>query len=505
MDTFREMCDALLTGDTSNKPEFDSESGVLTVRFSEDNLYVSELDGKAHFEVRQDDRSAALDMEYDKACSVLQDILNGKASINARFPKKPRVGEKTKNALRKVFGIIAGTIIALLCGFCTLALAVYAFTDSVYSDDFLFNVGLVVFFAILTAAGVCLAHFGRKGKVTLGKAFGVGGSLLVALIPAFLIFGFWTTYDQEPTVPIGGNLALTAVMLPFVAGGIALMVSAIKMEPDEKIFWQPSIAVVPSAEVIEKIRTAAAERTARKAIGFTLDYDAKPTLFSSKVGGVPYWDMSRPYPNVDGRKLMLLAQFNLSELPENDIFPREGMLQFFVNEECEYECNEEATVVYHRTIDSSVTEDAVMALGIITSLTDDETVSFPVTGQMGMKFALKTVSMTCADARFGGIVSEIAAELGMETYGCDHLFSPETDDADHWLTGYPFFAQFDPRSEELLKKYDTMLMQLSSEENYRGDGRGIIWGDYGVANFFINSEALRKMEFDDVYFTWDCY
>lgn len=505
MENFREMCNALLEGDTVNKPEFDSENGILSVRFSDDILFVRDLDGKARFEVKQDDQTATLDMEYDKAYTVLRNILNGDASISTRFPKKPRVSEETRSTLRKVIGIIAGIIIALACSFCTLALAAYAFTDGVSSEDFLFNVGLVVFFAILTAAGVCLAHFSRKGKVTLGKALGIGGSLLVALIPAFLIFGFWTTYKQEPTVSIGGTFALTAVMLPFVAGGIALMVTAIKNKPDEKFYWQPSMCVVPSAEIIEKMRTAAAERTARKAIGFTLDYDAKPTLFSSKVGGVPYWDMSRTYPDEDGRKLMLLAQFNLAELPENDIFPREGMLQFFVNEECEYESNEVATVIYHKTIDTSVTEEAVMSLGIITSLTDDETVSFPVVGQMGMKFELKTVSMTCADARFSGIVNDIAAEMGVETYDCDYLFSPDTEDCDHWLTGYPFFAQFDPRSEEQLEKYDTMLMQLGSDEKFYSDGRGVMWGDCGVANFFVNSEALKAMDFSDVYFTWDCY
>jgi len=505
MENFREMCNALLAGDTRNKPEYDSENGILTVRFNDDTLFVSEQDGKAHFEVKQDDMTASLDMEYDNAYSVLRNILNGDASINVRFPKKPKVSEQTRSAVRKAVGIIAGILIALGCGFCTLALAAYAFTDSVCSDEFLFDIGLTVFFAILTAAGVCLAHFSRKGKVTLSKALGMGGGLIVALVPAFLIYGFWTTYNQEPRVPIGGAWAITAVMLPFVAGGIALMISAAKKPPEEKFYWQPWMAVVPSAEIIEKVRAAVAERTAREAIGFTLDYETKPTIFNSKVGGVPYWDMSLPYPDDDGRKLMLLAQFNLAELPENAIFPRGGMLQFFANEECEYECNEVATVVYHKNIDTSVTEDAVMALGIATSLTDDETNSFPIIGQMGMKFELKTVSMTCADARFSGIVRDISAELGVETYDCDYLFSPDTDDCDHWLTGYPYFAQFDPRGEELLKEYDTMLLQLNSDEKYYSDGRGIMWGDCGVAHFFVNSEALKNMEFDDIYFVWDCY
>ena len=33
----------------------------------------------------------------------------------------------------------------------------------------------------------------------------------------------------------------------------------------------------------------------------------------------------------------------------------------------------------------------------------------------------------------------------------------------------------------------------------------IIWGDCGVANFFINSEALLKKDFSKVIYNWDCY
>ena len=31
-----------------------------------------------------------------------------------------------------------------------------------------------------------------------------------------------------------------------------------------------------------------------------------------------------------------------------------------------------------------------------------------------------------------------------------------------------------------------------------------MWGDSGVANFFIDSEDLEKRDFSKVFYTWDC-
>ena len=75
----------------------------------------------------------------------------------------------------------------------------------------------------------------------------------------------------------------------------------------------------------------------------------------------------------------------------------------------------------------------------------------------------------------------------------------------HWLLGYPFFTQYDPRGygeEATANYYDTLLFQMDSDmidgEDY------VLWGDCGVANFFINSEALKKKDFSKVMYNWDC-
>lgn len=62
-----------------------------------------------------------------------------------------------------------------------------------------------------------------------------------------------------------------------------------------------------------------------------MDESRTPTLTDSKLGGVPYWDSQQAYPaDSNGNPLVLLAQFNLRELPETNLLPQTGLLQFFL-------------------------------------------------------------------------------------------------------------------------------------------------------------------------------
>ena len=52
---------------------------------------------------------------------------------------------------------------------------------------------------------------------------------------------------------------------------------------------------------------------------------------SSKFGGLPWWPRALAYPQTAaGAPLSLLAQFNLAELPPLPLWPRQGLLQFFL-------------------------------------------------------------------------------------------------------------------------------------------------------------------------------
>ena len=71
--------------------------------------------------------------------------------------------------------------------------------------------------------------------------------------------------------------------------------------------------------------------------------------------------------------------------------------------------------------------------------------------------------------------------------------------AGHKIGGYPDFAQYDPREDDNF--HDTLLLQIESEWN---EQYSVMFGDAGVANFFINREDLAHCKFDDVLYNWDC-
>ncbi|MEK3889148.1 DUF1963 domain-containing protein [Bacillus sp. FSL K6-3431] len=45
-----------------------------------------------------------------------------------------------------------------------------------------------------------------------------------------------------------------------------------------------------------------------------------------------------------------------------------------------------------------------------------------------------------------------------------------------------------------------MLLQIDSEFE-----KGMMWGDSGVANFFIRKQDLERLDFSHVLYNWDCF
>lgn len=193
------------------------------------------------------------------------------------------------------------------------------------------------------------------------------------------------------------------------------------------------------------------------------------TYINSKFGGSFYWPTNTP-PD-----MLFLAQINFSELPENDIFPKTGLLQFFVTNKDNYGVFEKdnCKVVYHKDISNGF------------ECTCDEEYS-PISKKHKITFELTKEYLTYCDYRFRRYIKQ--TDLDEDLYD-------EFSGQGSKLLGYPFFVQYDPRRG---KKYDTLLLQIDS------DNKNIVWGDCGVANFFINSEKLAALDFSDIYFTWDC-
>ena len=99
-----------------------------------------------------------------------------------------------------------------------------------------------------------------------------------------------------------------------------------------------------------------------------------------------------------------------------------------------------------------------------------------------------------------------AFEEELEEYLWDQDELDETPDwlpdaPGHKIGGYPCFTQEDPRNIPKEDHHDILLLQIDTDNI--GE-REIMWGDSGVANFFISRENLKQRNFQDVIYTWDC-
>jgi len=243
------------------------------------------------------------------------------------------------------------------------------------------------------------------------------------------------------------------------------------------------------------------------------------SLTSSKIGGYPYWPKDKEYPlDSNGGKLVLLAQINLSDI-NFDKLPDTGLLQFFIAADGSLGLDDENgyKVVYHKTIDESITKADVKDLGIPSNedFKGDGSTFLPAYEAYPLSF---TVQKDCLHAGQDGF-EKIVDEILKFKYGCSvrrRYYWEILSDADckyleskcpqnsHKMFGYPLFAQEDPRRDRNTAEiYNTLLFQLDTDYGEE-TGVRITIGDCGVINFFIDKDDLEVLNFDDVLYNWDC-
>lgn len=270
-----------------------------------------------------------------------------------------------------------------------------------------------------------------------------------------------------------------------------------------------------SQQILDEIK----RRTSTTAYQLEFDSESTPTIFDSKVGGLPYWDPAKTYPtDSNGKKMFLLAQINFDQDKAESPLPQGGMLQFFVGGEDMYgldfdhpTAQKDWRIVYHEKIDTRVTAEAVEAMGIPVSL-DNEEVDSPVFRSCVFRLVKKETWLTPDNwERFDEQTLEVAKDLFGETNAesADEVFGEEqyalVQDEDFnfensHLLGHPYFTQADIRERGW--RYDTLLFQLDTECCEEKDI--VMWGDCGVGNFFINAEDLKRLDFSNVLYNWDC-
>lgn len=243
------------------------------------------------------------------------------------------------------------------------------------------------------------------------------------------------------------------------------------------------------------------------------------TIFDSKFGGIPYWNFSKEFPtNSKGKKLNLLAQINFEKEKFNDSrLPKKGILQFYISSNDDiYGMNFDEQdnqidwrVVYHENVDYNISEDEITNNGVKT-FKEVSPECYPPFYEV-YKITFKEINevMNYYDEKFNSIVARILKDkfnvLVEESEVIDYLeqidpkYYEKFDSFGHKLLGYPAFTQSDPRYyKKGYSKYDTLLLQIDTDDD-------IMWGDSGVANFFINEEDLHNRNFNKILYNWDCF
>lgn len=236
----------------------------------------------------------------------------------------------------------------------------------------------------------------------------------------------------------------------------------------------------------------------------------------SKVGGRAYWAAGRDYPrDPQGQPLFLLAQIQLGELPKMPGYPERGMLQFFISGDDFYGAAIDAAhgpkrmdalaepkgfrVVYWADASAPAIVPPAATAGLdalpfdpakprrIRFSADHETMGIH---DVGLAKVLGTDIDALAERYISANVDDRVAAEDLSDEVSDYL-----DRSGHKLGGYPDFTQDDPRGADDKR---VLLFQLDSDD-------GLMWGDSGIANFFIDPADLARADFSRVSYHWDCY
>lgn len=233
----------------------------------------------------------------------------------------------------------------------------------------------------------------------------------------------------------------------------------------------------------------------------------QPTsLYCSKFIGHPYLPKYKHYPkDSTGNPMKLLAQINFADLPASTTFPQEGILQFFIpytNDFPHFKSNEE---IWQHNFKVRYYPSLLCEQQLITdfsALQLFDTQHFPIQRESRMLFHIEDEPVSLMDYRFDGISSTpLSLLFNQDGRNLYDIYMENFLGHGHKIGGYPLFTRQDPRKEyPFLKKYDVLLFQIESDEE-----NNIMWGDCGVANFFINSNDLANRDFSDVLYHWDHY
>ncbi|MDO4896962.1 MAG: DUF1963 domain-containing protein [Moraxella sp.] len=259
------------------------------------------------------------------------------------------------------------------------------------------------------------------------------------------------------------------------------------------------------------------------------DNDDTPSLIS-KIGGIGYLPMGEHYPTTsDGTPLVLLAQLNFRQISETvDIsqlphpLPKQGILQIYIDGQDDlYGCDLD-DYLPHEKYQVRFWQDETLPLNTdeLTKISEQlqsleiDYLPFDAHHQYTMNFILNTQSCGTNCFEYNHISQQIdeLKDCDVWNYLEEDLGIDDPDEYfdvydecsginEHQILGYPNFTQTDPREYNEHLQGHILLLQIETDDMGEND---IMWGDSGVANFFIHPDDLKNQDFSKLVYNWDC-
>ena len=284
-------------------------------------------------------------------------------------------------------------------------------------------------------------------------------------------------------------------------------------------------------KILDQVRTVMSllnERDQSQVIRIITTVSPEPLpVTSSKFGGVPYLPEGVDAPtNSHGDPLGMIAQINCAELPDNDIYPKTGIVQFWMNlADGLWGMDFENPIAQDNTRLMYYPELGIPNANAALPRVDWDDVGWPICPEdveLALSFeVIQQGDVILSEDFFDAFVEQwnslypdqTIEELDELDDLSDELVTDFLDDFTefHKIGGKPIFVQNDPREfEDNLKNYTVDLLTIVSEDvrDPRGgeDSRNIeiMWGDMGTANWLITPEQLAARDFSQVLFEWSC-
>ena len=229
----------------------------------------------------------------------------------------------------------------------------------------------------------------------------------------------------------------------------------------------------------------------------------------------------------------MVAQINCAELPKNELYPKTGILQFWLDPYDELGLGADlknpvsqvnTRVIYYPNLEETNPCAHTLVMPDQEKQTEMEFMAWPVHvdqgWEIGLSFEETSEGITPQNwwvyqSRFVELWNELYPQQPIGDFTGIDAYAPAGEERPsvmfyrdiaqrsyHKLGGHPEFTQQDPRQEhDGFDNYTINLLTMFSED---AEKFVTVWGDQGTANWLITPEQLKNRDFSKVLFEWSC-